>query len=925
MTATAAETATARSGPPLLHTKLFMPRPSSGTVSRPRISARLGEGKMRKLTLVSAPPGSGKTTLLSEWINGSGAEVAWVSLDESDNDPVRFWSYVVAALQRVEGHLGESVPAMLQASTPLPIDRVLTDLLNDASLVARERPIVLALDDYHAISNDAIHNALAFLLDYLPGSLRVAMTSRVDPPLPLSRLRAGGQLTEIREEDLRFTREEATTFLNTIMGLRLTHDEVAMLEEKTEGWVAGIQLAAISMQGRTDPGAFIEAFAGSHRYIVDYLSEEVLDGLPDRLQTFLVATSVLDRLTAPLCDALTGRNDGREMLERIEEMNLFIIPLDDRRRWYRYHHLFAGVLRNRLENTDPEAGTELHRRASGWYEENNLIDQAVGHALAAREFDRAVGLFESTAEEIVSRSEIATLKGWAESLPEEVIAAHPRLSLLYAWTLMSINHDEERVSELLERAERGLNEEKNGKIDPAERTELLGIHAAIEAYRAIGHGNVERAEELSRSALELLPERKHFWRGSLAMSMGAIYSVRGNLHDAIGSFSEAAVMGKASGNAYTALVASYNLAGLLESCGELRQAERTYREALEWVKGHGARRLAVVGTIHEGFARLLTQRNELDEAAVYIERSIALGRRRGDLSILRAAQITRATLLHARGEITGAHEAIKEAQTIERDHIHPHWSEWAGLVRAQLALREGDVEAASRWARDFEARADDGNPHKRRLNQLLMLIRVYIAEGRYEKALTELGRLYDSAVGSNREKRAVEILGLQAVALDALGRNDEAVEAIRRAIELGEPEGYVRAFVDCGEPMERIMRAAARRGADDQTPRERTLAAYALRIADIIRAESGGTEREEPALKPLPTSSPSNDALLEPLSEREIEVLRLVADGFSNRLIAERLFVAEGTVKRHIHNIYEKLDVGSRTQAAAKARELGLA
>jgi len=904
---------------PLLQTKLFVPRSSPGIVPRPRIFARLDEGIGRKLILASASAGSGKTTLVSEWIASRDMPTAWVSLDESDNDPVRFWSYVTAALGRIDSDLGASIPAMLRAPSPIGIEGILTELINDLSHI--DEQIVLVLDDYHVISNDAIHRGVAFLLDHLPPSLRLAVTSRVDPPLPLGRLRAGGQLTEIRADDLRFTLSEATTFLRDVMELNLTSDEVAALEQKTEGWVAGIQLAALSMQGRTNPGSFIQAFTGSHRFVVDYLTEEVLRNLPERLQTFLASTSILDRLSSSLCDAVTSRTDAAEMLRRIEEMNLFIIPLDEHRHWYRYHNLLADVLRHRLEQTQPTTIGELHRRASLWYEQHDMIDQAVGHSLAAKDFDRAIALFETTAEEIVARSELTTLKRWVEAIPDGLLRRHPRLSLLYAWTLISVNQDDEKVEELLHDAEERLAAETDDDPIP-EREELRGVLDAIRAYQAISDGDVDRGDTLARRAMGNLPERLPFWRASLAMSMGAIHSLKGDIHGAIRWFAEAATMGKASGNAYTALVASYNLAGLLESCGELRRAEQTYREALEWVQGDGARRLAVVGTIYEGLARLLTQRDELDEALKYVERSLTLGKRRGDLSILRAAYITLGSIRHARGEIAAAHQAIEEARSIERGHSHPHWSEWAELVRARMALSEGDVATASAWARAFESDIDGGNPNKRRLNQLLTLIRVYMAEGRYEQALTELEELYESAVASNREKRAVEMLALKAIILDALGRTDEAFPPLRHAVALAEQEGYVRAFVDEGAPMVRLLRGIAERP-DLGNQNDRFSMNFLLKLIERF-APGRSLDISEPSRRPIEAPSGSVAPAFEALSEREIEVLALVARGLSNRELAERLFLAEGTIKRHIHNINEKLGASNRTQAVARGRELGL-
>ena len=913
---------------PLLTTKLYIPpvRPDPSTglrtrlVSRPRLVERLNAGLHRKLTLISAPAGFGKTTLLSEW--ASGWSVAWLSLDEGDNDPVRFWAYFVSALQTVHECVGEAALATLQSPQPPPIEAILTALINEIAAVPD--PLALVLDDYHLITAQPIHEALTFLLDHLPPQVHLAIATRADPPLPLARLRARGQLTELRATDLRFTPTEAAAFLNGVMGLGLSVDDIAALDARTEGWIAGLQMAALSMRGRKDVTGFIEAFSGSHRFVLDYLVEEVLDRQSSDTQNFLLKTSILERMTAPLCDAVTGRDDSQPILAQLEQANLFLIPLDDERRWYRYHHLFADLLRSRLEQTPPSVppsgGDErggvpaLHCRASEWYEQNGLTIEAVSHALAAGDIDRVARLVEGNALAMMDHGELSTLVGWLDALPDEVVRSRPWLCVAHAWALIHAGQLD-AVESLLQGAEKALDAfgehaetpaipplRTQAQVSRAELQHIAGHVAAIRAYAGTLKGDMSRVRELACEALEHLPEEDLMARGWAATLLASAFRYSGDLSAAAQALTEALAISQVAGDSNVAANILCDLAELQAVQGKLHEAAATCWDALQLTDGYarlGGRQLPIIGHAYTRMSAVLREWNDLEAAVRYAREGLELGKQWGQVAALLHGYGEVARALQAIGDVDGALDAIHQAR-----HITSGVSSWfvarVAAWEARLRLAQGDVAVASRWAQESGLSVDDELSFQR-YEEYCALARFRIAQGRVDEAVRLLARLLNMTEAAGAMGRVIEILVLQALALQALGKVDQALTALERALSLAEPEGYVRTFIDEGAPMGELLRQAAARG---------------IKL-DYVSALLIALESETKTKDVHPS-------LIEPLSERELEVLRLLATGLSNKEIAQTLVIAVGTVKQHLKSIYGKLQVHNRTEAASRARDLGL-
>ena len=878
----------------LLTTKLCIPPVRPELVPRPRLIERLNEGLHRKLTLVSAPAGFGKTTLLSEWVAGCERSVAWLSLDEGDNDPVRFLAYLIAALQTVEASVGERTLGVLQSPQPPPIEAVLTALINE--IAAAAVPLVLVLDDYHVVEEQVIHNALTFLLEHVPPQMHLAIATRADPSLPLARLRGRGQLTELRAADLRFTTEEAAAFLNQVMGLGLCDDDVGALEARAEGWIAGLQMAALSMQGQEDRPAFIAAFTGSHRYVMDYLVEEVFNRRPPHIQEFLLRTSVLDRLSGPLCDALTGQANGQAMLEKLERLNLFTVPLDHHRRWYRYHHLFADLLRDRLRQTQPERVSELHRRASEWYEREGLAVEAFQHALAAGDLERAVRLVEENARNMVQRGKLATLLKWLKALPDEVVRSRPRLCVAYGWALL-FTGQAGAVEPRLQDAETALAQRVALRLadsDEQEIAALLGEVALLRLLFARYQEDLPRAIELSQQALEQVGQDDFFARGLVHLNLGVALRRSGDMTGAVQACTEAVRYCRAAGNTMAATIATYNLSRLYGLQGQLRRAAEVCQQVLQsaekWT-GPG------LGMLYLGMADVLYEWNKLAAAEQHVREGLALGEPGGYLSLLTNGYILLARVRQACGDAQGARDAIRRlGQAVEQRDLLQTFVEEVAAYRAWSWLMEGDLGAAARWAQTIEPSLDDRLDTLREF-QWITLVRVLLAQGRPDDARPLLEHLLHTAEAEGRMGKAIEILALQALARQACGDAAGALAALQRALVLGEPEGYVRSFVDESTPMATLLRRALSRGMAPHYVR-RLLAAFA-----------------EPTVE---------QPLIEPLTRRELEVLRLIAAGLRNQEIADQLVISLATVKRHITNIYGKLGVSHRTQAVARAQELDL-
>jgi LuxR family transcriptional regulator, maltose regulon positive regulatory protein len=894
----------------LVTTKLRAPRTRPNLVARPRLREVLARGEGRRLTLVSAPAGFGKTTLLGEWLmerSGGERSAVWVSLDGSDNDPARFLSYLVGALQDVEEGIGEGVLASLRSPQPPPTQTVVGALVNDLAGIGRE--VTVVLDDYHAIDSGHVHEAVTYFLEHLPENVRLVVASRTDPPLPLPRLRARDQVTEIGAADLRFTTKEAAAFLNDVMGLPLSAGDVAALEGVTEGWVAALQLAALSMREREDVSSFVESFSGSNRHVLDFLTEEVLVRQSESVREFLLATSVLERMNAPLCDALTVRSDGQSMLERLERDNLFVVALDDERVWYRYHHLFGDFLRGRLRHESPEQAGELHLRASVWCEDNGHLAEAIGHALSAPDHERAARLVVREVKQAWSRGEVSTVLRWLEALPVEAKRRRPRLLLQHAQVLVLTGRPDD-AEPLLEEAERAASQ---ATADGKDRRFLLGFASAIRSWSARLRGDAPHAAELAQRALSLLPEEGARQRLFAATCLAEALHTTGDLAAAGEAFAEAAELGRSAGSVYGTLTAMVWHAKVLGERGRLRTADDELRRALRFVTEQGAELLPATGIVHIGMADLLYERNDLEEAEHQLEGGIELAERIREVNDRVWGYVTLSRTKWARGDEEGALEMALEAERIARNagagpeiSIAVSW-----MVRLQLA--RGELAQAAAFEQERAANADDVADAARVVDQLTSA-RLLHARGRHHEALLLLEKLREAAEAMERTGDLIEILTLQSLALWARNEKERAVNTLTEALAMAEPEGYVRTFADEGAPMGDLLSAVL-----DAQRRSRRDAATPSVPARYLAKLLSALAREDTA----PTAA-ADERLPEPPSGRELEVLALIASGRSNREIAGKLFVSASTVKTHINNLYRKLGARSRTQALARARELNL-
>jgi LuxR family transcriptional regulator, maltose regulon positive regulatory protein len=895
----------------ILRAKLYVPRYRANAVPRSRLHERLDEGARRDLTVVSAPAGFGKTTLLADWSQRSELPVAWVSLDERDDEPVRFLLYVIAAIETIHEDFGKNTRAFLDSlQSREELEPVLTALSNE--ILELPSDFVLVLDDYHAVRSETIHDALAFLLDHWPPPMHLIIAGRTSPPLPLPRLRARGRLTELGAPDLRFSLEEATDFLGRTMGLNLTAKRVAALEEGTEGWIAGLQLAAHALKDREAEFRSMEAIAGGARYVFDYLAEEVLSRQPEDVREFLLETSIVETLSGPLCEALTDTTDGQEMLEWLERNNLFLVPLDDEGRYYRYHHLFAAFLRERLGRIHPEEIPKLHRRAGLWQEADGCLSGAIEHALAAEDFDRAADLIEEETGVRRTYVDASLLLRWLGTLPDDLVRRRPQLSLLYAWALA---HSGE-----LEDAERRLRDtEEAMKLDVGastmglsnEKRTMLGEICIIRARMAAMRENAPLTTELSNQALDLLPEDELHLRGDVALDLGHAYCSVGDIESASEAFARAAATGRAADDLRTALFALKYQASLEISRGRLRKAEELLSDGQRLAESRLDGAPSVAGIIHTGIGELLYERGDLDGARRLLEEGIEHGRRSGEAKILVYGYVNLARALMAQGDVEGAHSLIREA-----GGLTPRWPLiWAWQARFWLA--QGDVESAARWAREYGA-TEDYMSYPRHFERITMA-RVLLGEDRTGEALDSLGKLLEDALSEGRMAHEIELRVLLALTSERLGATDEALEHLQRALTLAEPEGFVRVFVDEWLPMAALLERVIREQRDDGTYNGSPDGApdvYAGRLLEHFALQAADSGNGGPRSGRTPG--------LEPLSGREVEVLELVAAGLSNAEIAGELYLSVGTVKAHVHHIFGKLLVRNRSQAVTRARELRL-
>jgi LuxR family transcriptional regulator, maltose regulon positive regulatory protein len=902
----------------LLRTKLFIPRPRKNLVSRQRLVDCLNTGLDKKLTLIAAPAGFGKTTLLSEWIPQSPRCVIWLSLDDGDNDPVKFWTYVITSLQALRSDLGSGALALLQLSQAPPITSILTMLIND--MTSFQETVALVLDDYHIIETQTIHDGVTFLIEHMPSNMHLILTTRADPSLPLGRLRARDELNELRANDLRFSADETTTFLNQVMGFNLSSTEAAVLEARTEGWIAGLQIAAFSMQGRKNISEFIQAFSGSHRHILGYLAEEVLNQQPKGTLNFLLQTSILDRLCASLCNAVTDDSNGQAILENMEHANLFISPLDENGVWYRYHHLFAEVLRARLHQSRPEIIRNLHRRASNWYEQNGGLAESVDHALAAQDFEEASRLIEQTSRTMWQRGDVTTLQNWLAALPPDIRSASPGLCLAQAWGALTTGQLTLAESSLLE-AQKAMNLLDEAEVLPL-RAEVDVIRSALAGYRQ----ESAKAIELAHRSLEHLPEADHFLRGRLAYNLGWAYLSQGDLHAAKEKLNEAATFSLNVGDLSTASFALAALGAELEMQGRLRDAASCYRRVIQAIQKDG--RPLPIPAASGAYVRLsgiLYEWNRLDECTQSANQGIELSRPFQANGALFVAYLVLARVLKMHDDPAGANDSLRNAETaVHSGGIPIELLRMVEAVRTQLWLAQGKLAEASQWAAAYEVDLNlPTNGDWQGVRQLhsvfdfecLTLVRVRIAQGQWAEALKLLTRLESVVEAGKREGSKIKLLCLRALALQAQAQSSESITALEGALALAEPEGYICTFVNEGEPMRLLL-------LDYKTRIKRQM------VKNISSESNRFLVYTDQLLAEFPSTSPADklkhESIPEPLSERELDVLHLIAAGRTNQEIADILVIAVSTVKSHINSLYGKLGTNRRTEAIAIARELGL-
>ena len=898
---------------PILATKLYVPKPRSDIVLRPRLVDRLNKGRHGKLTLLSAPAGFGKTTLLSAWLASGQYPTAWLSLEEGDQELQRFLVYFVAALQTLKADIGKNMLGALQSSPLPPIESLFSSLLNEIATIAHE--LIFVLDDYHLIDSEAIDQALTFVLEHLPPQMHVVIATREDPTLPLSRWRVRSQLTELRAADLRFTDVEAAEFLNGLTQLNLSAEDIAALEARTEGWIAGLQLAALSMRGNQDHAHFIESFGGAHHFVLDYLLEEVLVRQPESIQSFLLRTSLLNRLSGSLCDAFLEVTSGssQKILEYLDHSNLFTIALDNERHWYRYHHLFGDLLRQRLgQEVGPEEISKHHVRASQWYETNGEQAEAFHHAVAAREFGRAAALAEGAWQDMSGRFQNAAWLGWVNQLPEELIRARPVLCTQMAWSFMDTG-DVDASESRLQHAEAALDgpSERMVIVEEAQFRMLRARIAFVRAYNAQARGNTSATLNYAEEALRLTPEDGEYFRAQTKAILTSAHWASGNLKAAHSSMRDWILNAEKAGSTIFAVASAHGLAEILIAQGYLQEAVRTYQQSLQLALAHGREAQRFTAHHHMGLATLFLEMGEDEKAAQSFQTGLERGAHCTQVDWPYHKCVAQARWKEAEEEFDAALEWLEAAQQAYVMTLMPD-SHPVGALKARIYLKQGRLAKAQNWVQKQSLSVDDEIRYLREF-ELMTLARVLLAEyqrshteGTIRDALHLLDRLLLVAEERERIGSAIEISILLALAHDAQGNRAKALEALKRALQWAEPEGYLRIFIDEGKTMTELV-ARLHKSQEDEGRK-----AY-------IRKLLNASEREgEPPSASLP------QPLIDPLSQRELEVLGLVAQGLSNDQISKKLYLSVSTVKGHNLRIFNKLQAKSRTEAVARARELGL-
>ena len=920
--------------PDLLVTKFTIPPLRSTLLPREHLLEVLDQSRSFPLTLLSASAGFGKTTLLSAWASQSTGQVGWLSLDEEDNDPTRFWAYVIAALRHSGSPVGEAAEALLHSPHPPLLTGALTSLINE--LAALSQDTALILDDYHVIREQAIHDSLQFVLDHLPPCLHLLLASRGDPQLPLARLRARGQVVEIREMELRLSGEEAASFLTQVMGLSLSEEDIGRLETRTEGWIAGLQLAALSLRRHADVSAFIKAFTGSHRFILDYVQEEILEPLPQVQQRFLLQTSVLTRMNAEVCQVLTGEQASQQMLEALERAHLFLVPLDEERRWYRFHTLFREVLLARLQATQPEQVIRLHREAALWYQRQEWPHEAIPHALATQDFYFVAELLEGTVERLHLQGELKTLLAWIKLLPTEVLRAHPRLatSYLLAFNLLSPFSDgeeKEYLNLLWAGVEQTLQSEDQTTLTLGERDRLRNRMTILNGWRlaikALSDGNVEQLNSAVELERHLSLDDDAVWTQLPGDSIAMAYRLAGNFLPMVSALQESRKMTRMTQNRYQEAQILWGLIAALIALGQLRQARDHCQELHQLVNSLGGP-LPVAAYPDLFQAQLAYEWNQLEVAKSAAQKAIEKTAPLQYMDILMGAYEVLVRVCMAQGDLTGAEQAVREMERLNQSAGIPLFRPYFESLRIHLWLAQGNLTQAIDWAEHTPYRQEV--PLYSRESAYLALLRVYLAKFQYPLALQWLTALLNSAEQVARVGSIIAILALQVAALQASGATHEALRVLLRLLTEASSEGYMRVFLDAGGPMQQALQTLLTPLSmpQDNLPVPPALASYAHTVLDAFASEQhqAATEKAIPFVSTSLSHTPSQavPTLPEPLTPREQEVLHLLAQGASNQEIANQLVVSLTTVKKHVGSLLLKLAAENRTHAVARARELSL-
>lgn len=885
----------------LLSTKLFIPSIRSELVSRPRLTEKLNEGLGRKLTLISAPAGFGKTTLISEWVAECEQSVAWLSLDQGDNDLNRFLTYLIAALQTIDPKLASETLSALHSPQPPPSDNILISLIN--AVAALPDKITLILDDYQLIEAQPIHDALDFILEKLPPQLHLVIATREDPLLSLPRLRVREQLTELRAAELRFSSSEAAEFLNQVMGLNLTEKDIAALESRTEGWIAGLQLAAISMQGREDANQFIQSFTGSNRLVLDYLIEEVLNQQSEEIQDFLLQTSIVDRLSNSLCNAIVKTENSQQILEKLEHTNLFVIPLDNERQWYRYHHLFADLLRQRLLQTQPDLLPILHQRASAWFADQGLGEAAIDHALQGEDYAQAAALIDQNVGGNYEQISSLILQRWLAAFPPDMIYSQPQLCLLQAWNqftsgqLAAADEGLQTASELLETEEQLSNLERNA---------LTGRASAIRSFIASYSGNLPGAIEFAQQALEVLPTEEAPWRSAAKITLGNAYAEQGRMDAAHKIRSEALEMSKSSGEPFIQMIAQLNLAETIWQQGNVKQVSEICARQAQLAEKQGLTDSTIMGWLYGLWGEALAEQNQLDKGLEYTQKGVKLAEARQDVIYICYSKLHRARVLFSAGKLGETETVIKKMEQAASDSDFPQWAtSQIAAWQVRIWLSQGDLDAAANWVNNRGLKSTDEYSYVQE-PEYIALARVRLALGALSDVHSILDRSQTAAELGGRDLRRVEVGLLQALTAHTDGNLDQALTFLEPTLRLAQAKGIIQIFVDEGPPAARLLYEAVNQEIEPEYAQS-LLATFPIETTDPVTASKSETEE-----------------WVEPLSERELEVLNLIAEGLSNREVGERLYLTANTVKAHARTIYGKLGVNNRTQAVGRARALGL-